>query len=193
MNYLLEVLGRIGIFIVLVQTLLHFKANESYEKYIRMLTNIMILSMLIIPVISIFKKNIPQEMNRQIAFYQQQLLEIENENLIEQKIEDDKLIQNQILDAYEQEIKIKLNSGSAEENYEVEKVSVTGIEADGSYDKEKLQFQIEVSEKTQNSTQKIEVGRIEISKNESEKDKLEKVYAQLLGIEEVYVEVKISE
>lgn len=193
MNYLLEILGRIGIFIVLVQTLLHFKANESYEKYIRMLTNIMILSMLIIPIISIFKKNIPQEMNRQIAFYQQQLLEIENENSIEQKIEDDRLIQDQILDAYEQEIKSKINNSSTENSYEVKEVNVTGIEADGSYDEEKLQIRIEVSEMMQNNTQKIEVDKIEISGTTNQENHLKKLYAQLLGIDEMYVEVEISE
>ncbi len=193
MNYLLEVLGRIGIFIVLVQTLFHFKANESYEKYIRMLTNIMILSMLIIPVMSIFKKDIPQEMSQQIAFYQQQLLEIENENIMEQKIADDNLIQNQIFDAYEQEIKSKINNNSTEDAYIVKEVNVTGIEADGSYNEEKLQIRIKVTEKRQKNTQKIEIDKIEIAGTEVQEDNLKKIYAQLLGIDEGYVEVEISE
>ena len=189
MNSLLEVLGRIGIFIVLVQTLLHFKANENYEKYIMMLTNIMILSMLIIPVISIFKKNIPQEMNEKIAFYQNQLTEIESENLMEQKLTDDKLIQNQIILAYGEEIKAKINKASSDNEYEVKAVKVDGVNSDGSYEEEKLRIQVIVSEKTQKD--KIQIKKVELSGSKEQEKKLKSSYAEILGINEMYVEVEI--
>ena len=50
---LLQIIKRVGIFMVCAQMLLHFKPSESYGKYIRLLMSVMVLAQLISPVMAI--------------------------------------------------------------------------------------------------------------------------------------------
>ena len=53
---LLQITKQTGIFIVCAQMLLHFKAAECYEKYIRLLISIMVLAQVIVAVSAVFGK-----------------------------------------------------------------------------------------------------------------------------------------
>ena len=46
---MLKELGQIAVFIICAQTLLHFRAKESYEKYIKLLISMMVLLFLLKP------------------------------------------------------------------------------------------------------------------------------------------------
>lgn len=46
----LEFMKRIGIFIICAQSILHFAAEKSYERYVKILVGIMILAQFIVPV-----------------------------------------------------------------------------------------------------------------------------------------------
>ena len=46
---MLQEIGRIAVFIICAQTLLHFRAKESYEKYIKLLISMMVLLLLLKP------------------------------------------------------------------------------------------------------------------------------------------------
>ncbi len=46
---MLREIGRVAVFIICAQTLLHFRAKESYEKYIKLLISMMVLLLLLKP------------------------------------------------------------------------------------------------------------------------------------------------
>lgn len=48
---LLQVIRRVGIFIVCAQTIVHFKPNGSYEKYLKLLVSIMVMVQLVTPIL----------------------------------------------------------------------------------------------------------------------------------------------
>lgn len=50
LNSFFQAICRVGIFMICAQALLHFRAQETYEKYLKMLVSIMILIQLFIPV-----------------------------------------------------------------------------------------------------------------------------------------------
>lgn len=47
---------RLGIFVICVQTITHFRPNQSYEKYIKLLSGIMILLQIVIPINQLFHR-----------------------------------------------------------------------------------------------------------------------------------------
>ena len=46
---MLKEIGQVAVFIICAQTLLHFRAKESYEKYIKLLISMMVLLILMSP------------------------------------------------------------------------------------------------------------------------------------------------
>lgn len=50
MNGLFQTICRIGIFMICAQTVIHFRPEESYEKYLRLLVSVMVLIQLFLPV-----------------------------------------------------------------------------------------------------------------------------------------------
>lgn len=53
-NVLFQAICRMGIFMICAQAILHFRPNESYEKYLKLLVSIMVLIQLFLPVGSLF-------------------------------------------------------------------------------------------------------------------------------------------
>ena len=49
---MLREIGRVAVFIICAQTLLHFRAKESYEKYIKLLISMMVLMLFLKPFFS---------------------------------------------------------------------------------------------------------------------------------------------
>lgn len=50
LNSLFQAICRVGIFMICAQALIHFRAQETYEKYLKILVSIMILIQLFLPV-----------------------------------------------------------------------------------------------------------------------------------------------
>lgn len=49
-NTLFQTICRTGIFMICAQTIVHFRPNESYEKYLKLLVSVMVLIQLFLPV-----------------------------------------------------------------------------------------------------------------------------------------------
>ena len=49
-NILFQTICRTGIFMICAQTITHFRPNESYEKYLKLLVSVMVLIQLFLPV-----------------------------------------------------------------------------------------------------------------------------------------------
>lgn len=194
-----HLIWQLGLFLIVAQTIQHFKPNESYGKYIRILSNIMVLSMFIVPLITLFKKDMVQEFQTQILLYQQQLETI-NADVGYNEEDNQKVIVSKI----EQEIKARLTKGVTEENISIAGVKISGMEPmeDGGYDIDKLHILVLVEKKgragdlIQVEPVKIQSGQGEEEEEEGEmqeEQRLQADFARLLGTQENYMEVDIND
>jgi len=64
MTQIPELLKQVGVFMVCAQTILHFKPQQKYDKYLKLLVGIMVLAQLTMPIISaISGKEHPTDLN----------------------------------------------------------------------------------------------------------------------------------
>ena len=87
MEELLSKIGQMAIFMICARTLLHFRAKESYEKYLKLLVSLMLLVLLVEPLMDVFGKGDEGEFLQRIQSYSYQLQDIlENEQLNNEEI-----------------------------------------------------------------------------------------------------------
>ena len=87
MEELLSKIGQMAIFMICARTLLHFRAKESYEKYLKLLVSLMLLVLLVEPLMDVFGKGEEGEFLQRIQSYSYQLQDIlENEQLNNEEI-----------------------------------------------------------------------------------------------------------
>ena len=60
-NSFFDVICRIGIFMICAQAIIHFRPQEAYEKYLKLLVSIMVLIQLFLPIGSFFLKGNEKE------------------------------------------------------------------------------------------------------------------------------------
>lgn len=66
---------RVGIFMICAQTIVHFRPNGSYEKYIKLLVSVMILIQILKPMMGLFGGSSATEFETRIAWFDEQLQE----------------------------------------------------------------------------------------------------------------------
>ena len=72
---------------ICAKTLLHFRAKESYEKYLKLLVSLMLLVLLVEPLMEVLGKGKEGEFLQRIRLYNYQLQDIlENEQLNNEEI-----------------------------------------------------------------------------------------------------------
>lgn len=87
MEELLNKIGQIAIFMICARTLLHFRARESYEKYLKLLVSLMLLVLLIEPLMECFGRGKEGDFLQRIQVYNYRLQDIlENEKLNNEEI-----------------------------------------------------------------------------------------------------------
>lgn len=87
MNIFLYKIGQIAIFMVCAKTLLHFRAKEAYEKYLKLLISLMLLVLLVEPLMEAMGKGNEGDFIRRIEMYSYELQEIlGEENLDNEEI-----------------------------------------------------------------------------------------------------------
>lgn len=110
----LNTVKQVGIFIICAQAVMHFKRNESYEKYLKLLVSMMVMVQLLIPVFSMFKAGSADGFSDRIAAYSKQLeTNIEEIEFIEILAEEK--IKEMTLEEVEERIK-RSQEESSEEN-----------------------------------------------------------------------------
>lgn len=72
---MLSEIGRVAVFIICAQTLLHFRAKESYEKYIKLLISMMVLLFLLCPFVKAVSGTDTETFMQVIAGYEEGLEE----------------------------------------------------------------------------------------------------------------------
>ncbi|MBQ8325669.1 MAG: stage III sporulation protein AF [Lachnospiraceae bacterium] len=73
----IEIVQRIGVFMILGETLIHFCPGKSYEKYIRLIMEMMLITMLLIPFISLIKTDVLRSFYNELETFKTTMLTTE--------------------------------------------------------------------------------------------------------------------
>ena len=73
MQWLYRVVGQAGIFLICAQTIVHFRPKEAYEKYLKLLLSVMLLTQLLQPVLSVFGGGADQNIQAQVEEFTEEL------------------------------------------------------------------------------------------------------------------------
>lgn len=68
-----QTICRVGIFMICAQAVIHFRPNQSYEKYLKLLVSVMILVQIFQPVGRLFRTGDREEIANRIEWFQEQL------------------------------------------------------------------------------------------------------------------------
>lgn len=78
MQWLYRVVGQAGIFLICAQTIVHFRPKEAYEKYLKLLLSVMLLTQLLQPVLSVFGGGADQNVQAQVEEFTEELQSVLN-------------------------------------------------------------------------------------------------------------------
>lgn len=141
MNALVELIKRIGIFMIAAQAVIHFTPGQKYEKYIKLLVGMMILLQFVVPLHHILSGT-ESDWGAKMADMER-MLEAESMN---DMAADSSSVMDSVLNSLENEIKSRLNDEISGEDYVVSNVRVSMRAIDG------------------NSESTAEAGRYELEK-----------------------------
>lgn len=218
MSAFVELIKKIGIFMIAAQAVIHFAPAQKYEKYIRMIVGVMILLQFLIPVYQIFTKTTWEAPDWNVL----------TENGLAESVPELNTVSNSmmfsVVDQMQEEIKSKLNREIEEENYHVVSVNVNmqttenaeeyggkqyvldsvrvvvrrtysiGSEAaQNNMDKiEKVQIQkIDVTLDGQNIRGKTDSTETELTEKQEQEEAFRRRFCSVLGMEEKYMEVSV--
>ena len=78
MQWLYRVVGQAGIFLICAQTIVHFRPKEAYEKYLKLLLSVMLLTQLLQPVLTVFSGGADQNAQSQVEEFTEELQSVLN-------------------------------------------------------------------------------------------------------------------
>lgn len=78
MQWLYRVVGQAGIFLICAQTIVHFRPKEAYEKYLKLLLSVMLLTQLLQPVLSVFGGGADQNVQAQVEEFTEEMQSVLN-------------------------------------------------------------------------------------------------------------------
>ncbi|MBQ8591337.1 MAG: stage III sporulation protein AF [Lachnospiraceae bacterium] len=165
---ILEFMKKIAVFMIIAQTILHFRPNKSYEKYLKMLIGIMVLAIFIVPVTEFFREDTIHEYELLLEGYEKSI-----DRMYESAEYQIVFDENTYLYTLEEEIKYRFNNISKQYGYTVETVNLTGVQdvSEGMYKtvapEEKC---VQVRLKGQNNgISTVQVDKIKLRGNKIEK------------------------
>ena len=78
MQWLYRVVGQAGIFLICAQIIVHFRPKEAYEKYLKLLLSVMLLTQLLQPVLTVFGGGVEQNAQAQVEEFTEELQSVLN-------------------------------------------------------------------------------------------------------------------
>lgn len=78
MQWLYRGVGQAGIFLICAQTIVHFRPKEAYEKYLKLLLSVMLLTQLLQPVLTVFGGGVEQNAQAQVEEFTEELQSVLN-------------------------------------------------------------------------------------------------------------------
>lgn len=200
-----EIMKRASIFMILAQTILYFRPQESYEKYLRFLIHLLLIAVLFFPVVDLLNHSAGSRMQSSLAAYTRQM-----EQLMDgvESIEIEGFVQdNSYISTLSEEVKIRLNNYSEQTGYLVKSVEIEGIRQTKEMDSgSEVKLYITVTTSS-DAVSTIKVDKVKCTGNTVEKEendrksripreqeqRLKAQYAQILGMEQSDLEVLTDE
>lgn len=200
-----EIMKRASIFMILAQTIIYFRPQESYEKYLRFLIHLLLIVVLFFPVVDLLDHSAGSRMQSSLAAYTRQMEQLMNgvESIeIEGFVQEDSYIST-----LQSEVKIRLNNYSEQTGYIVKSVEIKGIGQMQEMDSgSEVKLYITVTTGS-DAVSTIKVDKVKWTGNtveKEEKDKKSRIpteqeqrlkaqYAQILGMEQSNLEVLTDE
>lgn len=127
MNALVELIGRIGIFMIAAQAVIHFTPEQKYEKYIKLLVGMIILLQFVMPLHDIMS-GAETDWSMKLADMEK-IFEMESADA---EIAGSSSVTESVINSLENEIKSRLNNEISEEDYVVSNVRISMKASDGS-------------------------------------------------------------
>lgn len=184
---MLEMIKEAGIFIVIAQAVLILVPGESYEKYVRVITGLVMIVKLAQPIVVIFSDDVEKA---SLNLLLQQTESLYEESLQEAGKWESEDSQSKILSGIEEELKEKLND-KPRNGYLVENVRV-GRDSDGEASSVIITVRkTEPGEKRKIQVEKIGIGGEGVSED-SEGEALKEYYGQVLGMEQTQIEIRMQ-
>lgn len=131
---LFRAICQVGIFMICAQTIVHFKPNGSYGKYLKMLVSVMLLIQIFLPIARIFSGDAGLNIEARVKWFEQNLEEVtkqavnrafQSENMLERMTLEE--VQNRLEETAEgEETATGEQAAEGEEAVAVEKVVVGG-------------------------------------------------------------------
>lgn len=150
-NQLLDTIRRVGIFIICAQTLIHFRPNESYEKYMKLLVSVMVLVQLVLPIAAILQGKEARALEESVKQYEAEMQKNMEEISITSVMAEEKIETLTM-----EEIKTRLNNENTAGEGEEKKTEAS----------KSLTEEAEEAESSKVENVSIEVGRIEVGQDE---------------------------
>lgn len=120
MEELLHKIGEIAIFMICARTLLHFRAKESYEKYLKLLVSLMLLVLLAEPLMELFGRGDEGKFLQRIQVYNYRLQDIlKNEQINNEQISE--ILSHMTMEISErvktvEDVEVKIEDGETSED-----------------------------------------------------------------------------
>lgn len=169
MNELIELIKRIGIFMIAAQAVLHFAPGQKYEKYIKLIVGALILLQFVTPLGGILARTETDWGGR--LFEMEELLEEE----ATVGLSGSRTASDIMVESLENEIKSRLNTEIAEDGYMVSDVQIRMNAVDG---EEGRQY---VMEHMRVVVYRKGAGSVQTNKTEIEKIQIEKIDVDMSG------------
>ena len=134
MSALTELIKRIGIFMIAAQAVIHFTPGQKYEKYIKLIVGMMVLSQFVVPLRSMVS-GMETDWGAQMADMEKLL---EAEGTVDE-IAASTSVTESVINRLENEIKSKLNNEISGESYVVSNVRVY-MKVSGEADAKETEF-----------------------------------------------------
>lgn len=196
-----EIMKRASIFMILAQTIIYFRPQESYEKYLRFLIHLMLIVVLFFPVVELVNHSAGNRMQSSLSAYMSQMEQL-MDGMKDMTIEEFPQ-ENTYISTIQEEVKIRLNNYSSQTGYIVENAEIRYAEEESQkINGSDTKIYITVKSCSEAiSTIKVDKVKWKSSKVEKEEDRtltqqellLREQYAQILGIEEYNLEVVTDE
>ncbi len=122
-NTLFQAICRAGIFMICAQAIVHFRPQEAYEKYLKLLVSVMILIQLFLPVGSFLLGGGIEETAKRLEMFRREL-EQELSLTQTQAEETDKLLERMTLEEVRKSMEIQQELNREQEEEGVPEISV---------------------------------------------------------------------
>ncbi len=151
---LFQAICQVGIFMICAQTIVHFKPNGSYEKYLKMLVSIMLLIQIFLPIAKLFSGEAGMDIEERVTWFEQNLEEV-TRKAVKSAFQSEDMLEKMTL----KEVQSKLEEQTQEQGGEAADMG-SGVEGNESADVDAASVSADLGNK--NADLKVEKIQVKV-------------------------------